>query len=113
MRSGELSYSLRKGGIGAIRWIAFSPDGRTVASINFEGAARMGDVHTGELKQSLLESSNGMWWIAFAPDGTTVWKGTADGTVRSWNAATGKLKRECIRYGKPIALSPDASTLAS
>ena len=110
-RTGELKTSLRKDFIGGIRWIAFSPDGKTVATANFEGAARLWDVDTCELKRSLLESSNGMWWVAFSPDGKTVWTGTVDGTVRVWDAETGKQTREWLRYGKPLALSPDGTTL--
>jgi eukaryotic-like serine/threonine-protein kinase len=75
---------------GAVRFfsaIQFSPDGRLMATGNFDGSVRLWDWHAGTVV-AVLEGHQG--WIgsvAFSPDGRRVLAGGQDGTVTFWNLA--------------------------
>jgi WD40 repeat protein len=67
--------------------IQFSPDGRLMATGNFDGSVRLWDWHAGTVV-AVLEGHQG--WIgsvAFSPDGRRVLAGGQDGTVTFWNLA--------------------------
>ncbi len=90
--------------------IAFSPDGKTLASAS-DGDSRIWSVATGEQVAPLIDGS--LTAVAFSPDGTTV--ATADGKVVLWDAAT---KAERVILSGPsdlrtLAFAPDGSILAA
>jgi hypothetical protein len=95
--------------------VAFSPDGRQLASTAGENVVlydvarrrvwRILEAHTGEVK-----------CVAFAPDGKTLASAAEDGTVRLWNIATGEVALVLTRKFEPIyslAFSRDGNLLAS
>lgn len=99
--------------------VAFSPDGKTLATASYVGTARMWDVATRKLIGQLGE---GVYDLAFSPDGKTVATAHGDNTVRLWNLATrkqitdpltGHTQADGGSAVRCVAFSPDGKTLAS
>src|SRR5262249_35055032 len=69
--------------------LAWSPDGRFLASGHRDRAVRVWDVRLGERVVTLYGHPGGVRAIAYLADGRRIASGSFDGTVRVWNAAGG------------------------
>ncbi|KAF5136431.1 Vegetative incompatibility protein HET-E-1 [Metarhizium anisopliae] len=96
--------------------VAFSPDGRTLASGSFDKAIRLWDPATGSHQQTLEGHSDRIMSVAFSPDGKTLASGSFDKAIRLWDTATGSHQQTLNGHSdlvSSVAFSPDGKMLAS
>ncbi len=96
--------------------MAFSPDGRTLATIGGREALHFWEPATGKDRLATPEAhQGGVYALAFPADGKTLISGSRDRTVRVWDLATGRPTRLLRHDGWvwSLAVSADGSFLAA
>ena len=110
----ELYGSTFKGHTSRIKNVAFSPDGRTLASVD-DTTIRLWDMQTRQPLNTIVHEDS-VEGLAFDPDSTTLASGNRDGTIRLWDVATGEALNTLTGHTDTVfsvAFSPDGTTLAS
>jgi WD40 repeat protein len=89
-RSGQELHELDDSFLHPIRAVAFSPDGKWLASAGDNKSITVWDLGKDEELFSLEGHESACTAVAFSPDGKWLASASADGKVKVWNAATHK-----------------------
>jgi WD40 repeat protein/serine/threonine protein kinase len=126
VRSGRECLSLSGEHVGAIRGLAFRPDGKYLASASDDATVKVWDLRTGRVTRSLkaeerefqgLDDLDGgladstakpFRCVAFSPDGRRLLAGSKDQHLRMWNCDTGQELSSPFRHSEPPAARPTA-----
>ena len=127
-RQFEGSYATLYGHLGPVRAVAYSPDGRLIASASSSdtkgdkknakanakaGTLKVWDARTGRILQTL----DGIATFAFSSDGQRLASSGSDGIIQLWNPAQGMLLKTSAKLHDDeitsLAFSPDGKRLVS
>ena len=96
--------------------IAYSPDGKMLASGSGDNTVKLWDARSGDLLRTLEGHTDTVLSVAFAPDGKTLASGSEDNAIKLWDARSGALLRTLEGHTDSVysvAFAPDGNTLAS
>lgn len=88
--------------------LAFSRDGKTIASASADGTVRFWDVETGKETRTLAHPQ-GVNLLAFSKDEKLLATEADDRVIRLWDLASGKVTKKLKGFGKPVETPPPGS----
>ncbi|KAM0443818.1 hypothetical protein ACHAO4_010354, partial [Trichoderma viride] len=96
--------------------VAFSADGRDIASGSSDNTIKIWDATTGKERQTLRSHSRLVTSVAFSANSRDIASGLSDNTIKIWDATTGK-ERQTLRghshSATSVAFSADGRDIAS
>jgi WD40 repeat protein len=96
--------------------VAFSPDGRTLASANWNNTITLWNATTWQVIGNMAGHTDIIASLAFSPDGRTLASGSNDKTAKLWNVATGQVLQTLAGHADAVtsvSFSADGKTIAS
>lgn len=98
-----------------VQSVAFSRDGKLLASGSVEGVINLWDVASGAQLRSLEGHSSLVTSVAFSPDGRVLVSGSYDKSIKLWDVATGLKIRSLdgVFWAYSVEFNPNGNLLAT
>jgi WD40 repeat protein len=96
--------------------IAFSPDGKALATAHGDGSVRIWEVATWRENRRLLGPKQTIRALAYSPDNKQVVSGDEEGSVRLWDLVTRQQVKQFMGHKgmvETVAFAPDGRTVAA
>lgn len=77
-----------RGHADAVQRLAFSPNGKTLATASWDNTIKLWDPLSGRETRTLRDHEDWISCLAFSPDGNTLATGSFDAKVRLWTATS-------------------------
>jgi WD40 repeat protein len=99
-----------------VKYVAFSPDGKSVISCSDDNKAKLWDTASGDLIRTFVPQEGGINRAAFSPDGGIIAAGLTDGKIIIFDVTTGDITRIIDGHEDSvctISFSPDGNTFVT
>jgi WD40 repeat protein len=99
-----------------VKCVAFSTDGKYIASGSFDNSVRLWHARTGATARTLNGHTRYILSVAFSLDSKQLVSGDGAGEIRMWNVDSGKetsTMKDPSRTVRSIAFNPDGKSFAS
>jgi WD40 repeat protein len=96
--------------------VAYSPDGRFVASGSADSSVKIWDLEKGRELWTLPDHDEAVKSVAYSPDGRRIVSGAADYAIKLWDVETGEQLRNLTGHSNvvnSVAYSPDGKFVVS
>jgi WD40 repeat protein/tRNA A-37 threonylcarbamoyl transferase component Bud32 len=115
-RQRQLHLAPLRGHRWQVNGVAFSPEGKYLASAGADQSVKVWDLSDGRVIRSLEGHTGVVYAVAYSPDGRLLASAGADHTVRLWGPSAGEPLLILRGHEAPVrgvAFSPDGTSLAS